>query len=157
MSCEMSHDIDIILNYEQKKKANKKKRKRKRKSKQSSQECSVDTLHADISETNGKNTDEDEQPENQLERLTSTTTSRTNVATGNHGAGFDAFMTGFCMAFYYHKYKISGASTFARSIPNFINKLNLSGKDIPLKIEKSRYSKTSLNHNETWKKVISST
>ena len=156
MQCEMSHDIDIILNYEQQKKTNKKKRKRKRKAKQntSSQEYSKNATDAEKNEENGKNVDDatpDEKPSDESDQTS------TNTASGNHRAGFDAFMTGFCMATYYHRFKIQDAVTFAESVPHFLNKLNLSGKDIPLKIEKSQYCKTSVNHNETWKKVISST
>ena len=153
MQCEMSHDIDIILNYEQQKKANKKRRKRKRKTKQNtaSQECSENATDADKCEENGKNEEDsipDEIPSDKPDHTT------TNTASGNHRAGFDAFMTGFCMATYYHQFKIQDAVTFAESVPNFLNKLNLSGKDIPLKIEKSQYCKTSVSHNETWRKVI---
>ncbi|CAB4039885.1 Target of EGR1 1, partial, partial [Paramuricea clavata] len=160
MQCEMSHDIDIILNYEQQKKA-KKKRKRKQKSKQntSSEECGEDATGAEKCETNGSSIDEviqDKKPSDKSDQ-TLLTKASTNTASGNHRAGFDAFMTGFSMATYYHRFKTQDATTFAESIPDFINKLNLSGKDIPLKIEKSQYCKTSANHNETWKKVMSST
>ncbi|CAB4018418.1 Hypothetical predicted protein [Paramuricea clavata] len=153
----MSHDIDIILNYEQQKKA-KKKRKRKRKSKQntSSEECGEDATGAEKCETNGSSIDEaiqDKKPSDKSDQ-TLLTKASTNTASGNHRAGFDAFMTGFSMATYYHRFKTQDAATFAEGIPDFINKLNLSGKDIPLKIEKSQYCKTSANHNETWKKIL---
>lgn len=151
----MSHDIDIILNYEQQKKANKKKRKRKRKAKsRTSLQCSE--TGADKSEPNGCVADEvihDEPNSAKLEQA-SLMVSSTNTASGNHRAGFDAFMTGFVMATYYQRFKVADAATFAESIPDFMNKLNLSGKDIPLKVEKSRYCKTSANHSETWQKVM---
>ncbi|XP_028392038.1 target of EGR1 protein 1-like [Dendronephthya gigantea] len=152
MQCEMSHDIDVILNYEQQKKAKKKKRKRNRKSKQniSSKECEND----ESCEING-GADCDIAVESNKSENPSETKKPTNTATGNHRAGFDAFMTGFCMAFYFHRFKTKDASSFAESVPDFVNKLNLSGKDIPLKVEKSQYCKTSLHHNEVWKRVTS--
>ena len=164
MQCDMSHDIDIILNYEQQKKAMKKKRKRNRKSKQStssSQECAEDAADVENFETNGSGIVDaevapDETPSHEPEQAL-VTTSSTNTASGNHRAGFDAFMTGFSMATYYHRFKTQGATTFAESINAFINKLNLSAKDIPLKVEKSQFCKTSVNHNEMWKKVMSTT
>jgi target of EGR1 protein 1 len=163
MRCELSHDIDIILNYEQQKKAKKKKRKRKRnKSIQStsSGKCGEDSADMDMRETNGSSiADEDmadEKPSEIADQTLDTAASSTNTASGNHRAGFDAFMTGFCMATYYHRYKTQNAATFVESISDFLNKLNLSGKDIPLKVEKSQYCKTSVNHNEKWKKVMSS-
>ena len=166
MQCEMSHDIDVILNYEQQKKANKKRRKRKRKSKQttSSQMCGEDAADTKKCETNGSTVDDvmdvdkvvaDERPSNIVDQ-TFGAASSTNSASGNHRAGFDAFMTGFCMATYYHRFKTQNAATFVNSVSKFLNKLNLSGKDIPLKVEKSQYCKTSVNHNEIWKEVMSS-
>ena len=166
MQCEMSHDIDVILNYEQQKKANKKRRKRKRKPKQttSSQMCGEDAADTKKCETNGSGVDDvmdvdeviaDERPSN-IADLTRSTASSTNTASGNHRAGFDAFMTGFCMATYYHRFKTQNAATFVESVPKFLNKLNLSGKDIPLKVEKSQYCKTSVNHNEIWKEFMPS-
>lgn len=151
----MSHDIDVILNYEQQKKATKRKRNRNKKSKQviSSRECEKD----ECSEINGSaEGDISDEKESEKSEHTLETKKPTNTAAGNHRAGFDAFMTGFCMAFYYHRFKTKDVPTFAESVPDFVNKLNLSGKAIPLKVEKSQYCKTSVNHNEAWKRVISS-
>ena len=50
-----------------------------------------------------------------------------------HSACFDAFMTGFIFAFQLHKHDLTEEK----------NKIYLIGKQIPLKIESSRYAKPS--------------
>lgn len=156
----MSHDLDVILDHEAQKKEKKRSRKRKRKGKTKtithcSQGCpddSVDTT-SPISDTSPKSPTVSEETSLTNDKPA---TVATNSASGTHRAGFDAFMTGFCMATYFHRYGNPGVSRMVERLPDFVNKLNLSGKDVPLKITKSQYCKTSTNHNETWKKVMSS-
>ncbi len=84
---------------------------------------------------------------------------------GCHRAGFDAFMTGFAMATFVSQHgrvRISSSpdipgvtDTFVEfyGLEELVNKLYLGGKDVPLQIAKSHFSKTSASHCEKMKKL----
>ncbi|XP_070564072.1 target of EGR1 protein 1-like [Ptychodera flava] len=78
-----------------------------------------------------------------------------------HRAGFDAFMTGFAMATFVSNLgtcKLEGQAvpfTEKYQLGNLVNRLCLSGKDIPLQIVKSNFSKTSSHHKEKMKQLKS--
>ena len=77
---------------------------------------------------------------------------KTETKTGGHRAGFDSFMTGFVFAVFLSRYGTSGNET-ARGLKDmgldeFVNKVYLSGKDIPLLIQKGNFSKTSKDHKD---------
>ena len=72
---------------------------------------------------------------------------------GGHRAGFDAFMTGMAFAFFIAKYGSfedidADMSLIEFGMEDYVNKVALSSKDIPLQIMKSAFSKTSREHKE---------
>ena len=103
---------------------------------------------------------------------------------GCHRAGIDAFMTGFAMATFISKYgHLPAANDDASSsrtaeeegesmegddcprakaapfverygLTELVNKLYLGGKDVPLQITKSHFAKTSANHREKLKRIM---
>ena len=72
---------------------------------------------------------------------------------GSHSAGHDAFMTGFTFAYYVSKYTKCRSQSDTVSFcdldcSDIVNRVCLTGKNIPLQIVKSNFAKTSKNHRE---------
>ena len=78
--------------------------------------------------------------------------------TGGHRAGYDAFMTGLAFASFIAKYGkygdiATGDKLLGLGLEEFYNKVALSGKDIPLQIAKSAFSKTSKEHRDKIQRI----
>ena len=68
-----------------------------------------------------------------------------------HRAGFDAFMTGYCLATYllqFGKSLDSGTEVLGLDSTQFTNRVSLSGKDVPLQIMCSHFVQPSAAHSE---------
>ncbi|XP_067677671.1 target of EGR1 protein 1-like isoform X2 [Haliotis asinina] len=78
-----------------------------------------------------------------------------------HRAGYDAFMTGYIMAYYFTKFGKLPTETRRNvkltdlNVEEFKNKVYLCGKDIPLVITKSSFTKPSKDHREKMEKIKS--
>jgi target of EGR1 protein 1 len=130
-TCKQSHDLDDILDEEE---AAQSKRKRKRHSKKK------DSTDAAFPLTT---TDTDKAQANQASPLQALATPATLALSASrsqgHRAGFDAFMTGYCFAYF-------SLMLGATKIQDSKNKIYLSAKPFPLQI-RSQYTTASAEHS----------
>ena len=139
-SCSRSHNIDHIL--DKKKNKTKKLKKMIKKMKPKSEE-----------QTNENNNGGD------TSSVESSNSRRTKQ--GVHRAGYDAFMTGYCLAFYIainSKPRINSSLTLSHRnscISQIVNNIYLTAKDQSLRITASSFAKTSVNHKNKILKIRS--
>lgn len=126
MKCGNSHDLDLILD-EQAREAETRRKKRKLNKNQ-------EQLPKDINQST-EYVSASEPPT----LLPSTKPDQFDMY---HSAHFDAYMTGFIFARQILKYGKTKVNN------EYKNKLYLIGKNLPLLVEKSQFSKTSDGHNK---------
>lgn len=90
---------------------------------------------------------------NQDTDMTCCDSVKSTCRTGSHSAGHDAFMTGFTFAYCICKYAKCRSQSETVSFSDIdcsdmVNKVCLTGKDIPLQVVRSNFAKTSKNHKE---------
>lgn len=73
---------------------------------------------------------------------------------GTHRAGFDAFMTGYILAYVWMLKRSDDTDAAATCLPDCQNKIYLSGKNVPLQIIKSVFAKCSRAHMQKIKLVM---
>ncbi|KAF0449770.1 ribonuclease CAF1 [Gigaspora margarita] len=138
MRCGNSHDLDFILN-EQAKEVNSK-RKRRKGSKNQSEEIRQAHMNEESSDNSIEHVSASMPP-------TVIPSTKPDQYYNYHSAHFDAYMTGFIFARQLMKY------TSATVMNEYKNKLYLISKNIPLLVEKSQFSKTSIGHQEKQKSL----
>ncbi|KAM3914660.1 target of EGR1 protein 1 [Leptodactylus fuscus] len=185
LKCLQSHNIDLIIEEDEKCKEEKKRKRRKRKKaapaesqmeteppcKQTSgaplggsdmeqgntrvaEAITTNDVQCDMDEdqTGAKKqmesvpSEQDPQPGLPEETPTPGDGPRSSEG-GTHRAGFDAFMTGYIMAYVWMLKKQKGSDSSASCcLLDCLNKIYLSGKNVPLQIVKSVFSKSSRAH-----------
>ena len=156
-SCPFSHDIDVILDNEEKITA--KKRNKRRKRQRTEQENNVQAVE-DTDNVDDVSTDESDRVNEGETNVPVTEAKQPVFQMGGHRAGYDAFMTGMAFAFFIAKYgsyeDIDEDTPLALlGMQDYANKVTLSGKDIPLQIVKGAFAKTSLAHREKFQRLQS--
>eukprot|EP00095_Tigriopus_kingsejongensis_P012370 maker-scaffold190_size271632-snap-gene-0.22 protein:Tk12370 transcript:maker-scaffold190_size271632-snap-gene-0.22-mRNA-1 annotation:"hypothetical protein BRAFLDRAFT_287482" len=130
--CEVSHNIDDILQH--------------REGKRFKGDWNTHT-------SNGQSRSGSESPTSNQAANQSTNGGTTPSSSDRHRAGFDAFMTGFAFStFLVHFTKMGkkpeSFSPEGISTEAFVNKLYLVSKDFPLNVMKSSFAKYSIGHHE---------
>ncbi|EDO45139.1 predicted protein [Nematostella vectensis] len=151
-TCPLSHDMDLILDRDQRIEHKKSKRKRKRKAAGNNE--TLEKSSSEVSRLAHDIVDTDRLPSNQH---TTDTAGSTKLPTekpssastsGGHRAGIDAFMTGYCLVSYMTKKRLTKLQG-----SEWVNRVSLSGKEMPLQIAKSHFAKASGNHSQKLKLI----
>ena len=150
--------MDLILDLDhlgQTKEVRKRKRRRQNKSQNGTLECDGNQVKGDtVEDMELQVASSDVTTVQQLPNKYSKKKSDISNA-GCHRSGFDSFMTGFSLAVIITQYGSYKGSTEMGElgINQFKNNLSLSGKDMPLTVSKSSFSKTSKEHKDKMKRL----
>lgn len=160
-SCQFSHDVDDVLDREWKVKETKRlKRKRKRHNSGNNEHDATKTRGTENSpprDTSEEVGTRDKQDTHMTYPRDAHLSQSNGVKTRDcgHRAGFDAFMTGYCMATYLlqlGKESVDNELTLS-SLVDVSNKLSLPRKDVPLQITRSHFIRPSTTHTEKLKRL----
>ncbi|XP_068676879.1 target of EGR1 protein 1-like [Montipora foliosa] len=164
-SCPLSHDVDDILDRERKvKEIKRQKRKRKHRTTSDSSDSKTKSECNNAATTNESNNSQSTS-ENGETLLTFDHVTQPDAAQSHqpskktrdcgHRAGFDAFMTGYCMATFFLQLgkRNDDNELVLSSLGEIANKLSLTKKDIPLQIARSHFARPSASHTEKIKRL----
>ena len=120
-----------------------------------SSECDThDTSTMEVSEGLGTNDNHDDRVTQQRDvHVAQVNNAKTRDC--GHRAGFDAFMTGYCMATYLLQLgkKSDENELTLSSLTDVSNKLSLTKKEVPLQITRSHFIRPSVSHTEKLKRL----
>jgi len=161
-TCLLSHDVDDVLDREWKmKEAKRQKRKRKHRSSSgnnapdANSECdNHNTSTTEVPEGLGASDNHDDHVTRQRDvHVAQFNNAKTRDC--GHRAGFDAFMTGYCMATYLLQLgkKTEENELTLSSLVDVSNKLSLTKKEVPLQITRSHFIRPSASHIEKLKRL----
>lgn len=168
--CPRAHDIDLIIDVDNFTEGRKRRKRKRRLPNNEAGEKNVEAVENGGFVSKGNNSESFENnsviepvadgssgdcnrklnSEDVLKKLKSEVTDEDTHANGGHRAGYDAFMTGFI----YAVYRTEG-NMWKDKTDEWKNKLYLGGKDYPLSVSKSSFSKNSKQHLEKIKKIRS--
>jgi len=98
--------------------------------------------------------------ENTISKLVDTAAAQSSLYKGAHRAGFDAFMTGYCLAsFAVRHFDLTPAvqqTSVKFEIGQLKNNVALSGKDFALKVQSSEFCRTSTYHDAKFQAICAS-
>lgn len=161
--CPLSHDIDLIIDVDmflEGRKSRKRKRRKLNKDNKDMNGTSGDyskevddsnvSVSDDLCEGDDKSADKSDVSELSSDEILKRLKEDNYDTHGNggHRAGYDAFMTGFIYAVYR-----TTDNMWKDKTDEWKNKLYLGGKDYPLSVSKSSFSKHSKNHLEKISKI----
>lgn len=139
MKCGKSHDLDFILDEQAREFENKRKRRKIDKNQQEENLPKESDSTSPSSSSSTTTTTEHVSVSMPPTLLPSTKPDQFDMY---HSAHFDAYMTGFIFARQLLKYSDT------KVLNEYRNKLYLMGRNLPLLVTKSQFSKTSIGHQK---------
>ncbi|KAK3090791.1 hypothetical protein FSP39_014646 [Pinctada imbricata] len=164
INCTLSHDMDLILDLD---KLGQTKEVRKRKRRNKNKQQSLNSIKNGTQQIDGEQISTENMETDFVSESTVVVEKTVNLpskylksecdvhSAGCHRSGYDAFMTGFTLAVCLSQYgNYSGSYDMSNlGIEQFKNNISLSGKDMPLTVSKSSFSKTSKEHRDKMERI----